>query len=80
MRADLAEDAIIWHFYSSTGLDVQDGFNYYCQLAIEGRPLRLPARSISDLVKATTPERTASLASKLQIRIQSRLQTLLKDI
>ena len=37
MRSDLAEDALIWHIYSSTGLGVRDRFSYYCQRLLKGR-------------------------------------------
>ena len=80
MRTDLAEEAFIWHIYSSTGLDPQDRFSDCCQRALEGRSRSLPSRAISNLVMASTPERPRSLASHLRSRLRSKLQTLLKAV
>jgi hypothetical protein len=79
MRSDLAEEAFIWHIYSSTGLGVQDRFNHCCQRLLEGRSLKLPSRAISDLVKASTPELSPTLGSQLRSQLKSKLQSLIKS-
>lgn len=78
MRSDLAEDALIWHIYSSTGLGVQDRFSHCCQRALKGRSRHLQTKAISDLVKASTPEQIPSLASHLQSKLKSKLRSLIK--
>ncbi|MBC1262225.1 glycosyltransferase family 77 protein [Synechococcus sp. BSF8S] len=78
MRPDLAEAALIWHIYSSTGLSAQDRFSHCCRRVLEGRSRHLPSRPISGLVKATTPNRTPSLATQLRFRFKSKLQSLIK--
>jgi hypothetical protein len=78
MRSDLAEDALIWHIYSSTGLGVQDRYSHCCQRALEDRSLHLPSKAISNLVNASTPEQIPSLASQLQSKLKSKLRSLIK--
>lgn len=78
IRSDLAEEALIWHIYSSRGLGVQDRFNDCCQRVLNGRSRHLPTRAISDLVKASTPEKTPSLASQLQSKMKTKLRSLIK--
>jgi hypothetical protein len=78
MKPELAEEALIWHIYSSTGLGIQDRFSYCCQRALEGRSRNLPNRAISGLVKASTPEQKPSLASQLRSQLKTRLQSLTK--
>lgn len=74
MRSDLAEKALIWHLYSSTGLGVQNRFSYCCQRALEGRSRQLQTRVIASLVKATNPDSDLLIISELYFKLQSRLQ------
>jgi hypothetical protein len=77
VKRNLAKEALIWHIYSSLGLETQNRFSDCCHRVLEGHSRRMPSRSISKLVKSSTPEQTPSLASKLGTRLRSRLQFLI---
>ena len=78
-RADYAQEAHIWHIFTSTGIGTQDRFSECCQRALEGRSRHLPSRPISDLVKSSSLERLPSFPSKLPSHLCSKLLSLIKD-
>jgi hypothetical protein len=56
MRSNLAEETLIWHIYTSTGLSAVDRLTHCCQRLMAGHAGYLPSKAISGFLKATTPK------------------------
>jgi hypothetical protein len=78
MRSDLAEEALIWHIYSSTGLGSQDQFSWCCQRLMKERSGHLSARAISKLAMASSLQRPPSIVTFLRSKVRSKLKGILK--
>lgn len=56
MNPGLAQDATIWHTYSSTGVGGRDHFSFCCRHIRQNRTLRPDSRTVRRLVAANTVE------------------------
>lgn len=74
MNPGLAQDATIWHTYSSNGVGRRDHFSFCCRHIRSNRPLRPDSRLVRRLVTANTVEIHAGSPLLWRERIHGRLR------
>ena len=79
-RSDLADEALIWHIYSSSGLGTQDRFGKCVKRVLGARSRKLPTRIISGLLGAPTPLLPHSIVSKLRYYLVIRVKPFIKTV